>query len=120
MSEYQLSNYTFDQINKVDWSMNNLLHCYTPLIVLFFFLSFLETSKRRSWSSWLSEESHAVEKTLKALIESGKVPGKSECVACIEASPEALAKRSWQAVKFYVKNRITAIQRESARRIYKM
>ncbi|XP_059198023.1 uncharacterized protein LOC131978403 isoform X2 [Centropristis striata] len=74
-----------------------------------------ETSKRRSWSL---AEVHAVEKTLMAFIESGKVPGKTECVTCIKASPAALKKRSWTAVKFYVKNRITAIQRESARRIY--
>ncbi|XP_076011575.1 uncharacterized protein LOC143004514 [Genypterus blacodes] len=74
-----------------------------------------ETSKRRSWSL---AEVHAVEKTLMHLIESGKVPGKAECVACIKASPKALEKRSWTAVKFYVKNRIAAIQRKSARRIY--
>lgn len=53
-----------------------------------------------------------------AFMYSGKVPGKWECIACIKASPEALKERSWTAVKFYVKNRITAIQRESARRIY--
>ncbi|XP_068581294.1 uncharacterized protein [Cebidichthys violaceus] len=74
-----------------------------------------ETSKRRSWSL---NEIHAVEKTLMAFIQSGKVPGKSDCVACIKASPEALKKRSWTAVKFYVKNRITAIQHESAKRVY--
>ncbi|XP_039676096.1 uncharacterized protein LOC120571287 [Perca fluviatilis] len=71
-----------------------------------------ETAKR----NWLLAEVHAVEKTLMAFIECGKVPGKSDCVACIKASPEALTKRTWTAVKFYVKNRITAIQRESARR----
>lgn len=70
----------------------------------FFRLSFLETSKRRRWSS---SEVHAVEKTLMAFIVSGKVPRKSECLACIKASPEALKKRSWTGVKFYVKNRIT-------------
>ncbi|XP_042275071.1 uncharacterized protein LOC121901997 isoform X1 [Thunnus maccoyii] len=74
-----------------------------------------ETSKRRNWSF---VEVQAVEKTLKAFIESGKVPGKSECVSCIQASPDALQKRSWTAVKFYVKNRITAIQCESAKRLY--
>ena len=63
-------------------------------------------------------EIRAVEKTLMHFIESGKVPGKSDCVDCITASPEALENRDWKAVKFYVKNRITAIQRESARRIY--
>ncbi|XP_030299864.1 uncharacterized protein LOC115597751 isoform X1 [Sparus aurata] len=70
-----------------------------------------ENAKRRSWSF---VEVHAVEKTLMNFINSGKVPGKSECIACIMASPEALKQRSWTAVKFYVKNRITAIQRKSA------
>lgn len=59
----------------------------------------------------------AVEKTLKPFIECGKVPGKSECVACIKASPGELKDRDWKGVKFYVKNRITAIRRESATRL---
>ncbi|KAE8277669.1 hypothetical protein D5F01_LYC24330 [Larimichthys crocea] len=41
------------------------------------------TSKKRSWSPG---EIRAVEKTLNCFIESGKVPGKSECNACIKAS----------------------------------
>lgn len=80
-----------------------------------FFLSILANTKRRGWSF---AEVNAVEKTLMAFINSGKVPGKSACISCIKASPEALKGRSWTAVKFYVKNRITAIQRASARRIY--
>ncbi|KAM9477350.1 uncharacterized protein Hap1MRO34_010195 isoform 2-T2 [Clarias gariepinus] len=74
-----------------------------------------ELSKRRGWTLG---EVRAVEKTLKCFIKSGKVPGKSECVACIEASPEALKTRNWKAVKFYIKNRIAAIQRESSKRTY--
>ena len=59
---------------------------YDPNCLFSVFLSVsLETSKKRSWSL---AEVHAVEKTLKC----GKVPGKSECVACIKASPEALTK----------------------------
>lgn len=64
------------------------------------------------------DEVRAVEKTLMTFIKSGKVPGKAPCVACIKASPEALQQRSWTAVKFYVKNRITAIERESKKRGY--
>ncbi|MEQ2254055.1 hypothetical protein ILYODFUR_038940 [Ilyodon furcidens] len=74
-----------------------------------------ETLTRRSWSQM---EICAVEKTLMEFIQTGKVPGKAECDACIMASPEALKNRNWKAIKFYVKNRITAIQRESARRKY--
>ena len=80
---------------------------------LFFLL--LETTKKRSWTR---AEVKVVENTLMTFIKSGTVPGKLDCIACITASPEALMERSWTAVKFYVKNRITALQRESARRIY--
>ncbi|XP_067451954.1 uncharacterized protein [Thunnus thynnus] len=73
-----------------------------------------ETSKRRGWSP---EEVQAVEKTLMAFIGAGTVPGMLDCVACITASPKALKKRSWMAVKYYVKTRITEIQHESARKI---
>lgn len=76
-------------------------------------LSVLETSSRRSWSKM---EICAVEKTLLDFIQTGKVPGKSDCEACIKTSPEAFKNRDWKAIKFYVKNRITAIQRESAKR----
>ncbi|XP_029942329.1 uncharacterized protein LOC115384133 isoform X4 [Salarias fasciatus] len=75
----------------------------------------IETSKKRSWTL---AEVRAVEKTLKPFIECGKVPGKSECTACLKASPDALKARSWTAVKFYVKNRITALKRQSAKRVY--
>ncbi|XP_005755300.1 uncharacterized protein LOC102215352, partial [Pundamilia nyererei] len=51
-------------------------------------------SQKRSWSA---VETHAVEKTLKSFIESGKVPGKADCVSCIEASPKELENRTWKA-----------------------
>jgi len=64
-----------------------------------FFLS-LETTKKRSWTR---AEVNAVEKTLLTFINTGKVPGKLDCIACITASQDALMERSWTAVKFYVK-----------------
>jgi hypothetical protein len=42
---------------------------------------------------WTKEEIQAVEKTLMGLISSGKVPGKAQCVKCIETSPNALQDR---------------------------
>ncbi|XP_071357574.1 uncharacterized protein [Trachinotus anak] len=74
-----------------------------------------DTSKKRGWSTL---EVRAVEKTLSTFIDCGKVPGKVDCDACIEASPEALKNRTWKAVKVCVKNRITAIRRGSAKRNY--
>ncbi|XP_028328808.1 uncharacterized protein LOC114479350 isoform X2 [Gouania willdenowi] len=71
-----------------------------------------ESSKRRSWTPL---EVRAVEKTLKLFLDSGKVPGKADCVDCIKASPQELKTRTWKAVKYYIKNRITAVQRESAK-----
>ncbi|XP_035034812.1 uncharacterized protein LOC118122281 isoform X2 [Hippoglossus stenolepis] len=61
---------------------------------------------------WSVDEVQAVEKTLSPFIESGKVPRKAECVACIKASSGALRRRNWQAVKSFVNNRITAMRRQ--------
>ncbi|KAL6467417.1 hypothetical protein MHYP_G00252210 [Metynnis hypsauchen] len=63
-------------------------------------------------SPWSVNEIHAVEKHMMRFIQSWKVPGKADCVRCIEADPLALKNRDWFAVKFYVKNRITALQKQ--------
>ncbi|XP_076837036.1 uncharacterized protein LOC143482555 [Brachyhypopomus gauderio] len=68
-----------------------------------------KTQKRK----WTDEEIKAVEKTLLEFISMGKVPGKSQCLHCIETSPTALKSRSWEAIKYYVKNRIDASKRHS-------
>ncbi|XP_031172149.1 uncharacterized protein LOC116061918 isoform X1 [Sander lucioperca] len=40
-----------------------------------------------------------------------QVPRKTDCQRCITAEPQALANRDWKAVKFFIKNRITALRR---------
>ncbi|KAM4041497.1 uncharacterized protein ACNLHF_012512 isoform 1-T1 [Anomaloglossus baeobatrachus] len=60
---------------------------------------------------WNREEVKAVEKHMIKFIHKCKVPGKNDCVACIAAEPFALKDRNWLAVKFYIKNRITALKR---------
>ncbi|XP_077121903.1 uncharacterized protein LOC143784261 isoform X2 [Ranitomeya variabilis] len=60
---------------------------------------------------WNREEVKAVEKHMIKFIHKCKVPGKNDCVACIAAEPSALKDRNWLAVKFYIKNRITALKR---------
>ncbi|KAI5086686.1 hypothetical protein C0J45_23930, partial [Silurus meridionalis] len=60
----------------------------------------------------VTEEIPAVEKNLMDYISSGKVPGKGQCMECIEKSPAALQGRGWEAVKFYVKNRIDSMNRK--------
>ncbi|KAM9431708.1 uncharacterized protein Hap1MRO34_003122 [Clarias gariepinus] len=69
-------------------------------------------TKRRKWTK---EEIQAVEKTLMDYISSGKVPRKAQCLECIKTSPIALKGRSWEGVKFYVKNRIDALKRDSVK-----
>ncbi|XP_005946043.1 uncharacterized protein LOC102290889 [Haplochromis burtoni] len=71
-----------------------------------------QTTRRK----WTEAEIKAVEKTLMEYISSGKVPGKAECLKCIETSPLALKERRWEGVKFYVKNRIDALKRQSVKR----
>ena len=63
---------------------------------------------RRKWST---EEVQAVESNLMDNINSGRVPGKAQCEASIKGSSEVLRGRSWQAVKFYVKNRSDTLKR---------
>lgn len=64
--------------------------------------------KRTPWSK---QEIHAVEKHLMKFIKNRKVPGKADCVRCLEAEPLALKNREWTALKFYIKNRISTLQR---------
>ncbi|CAI5690128.1 unnamed protein product [Oreochromis niloticus] len=67
-------------------------------------------------TKWSADEIQAVEKTLNAYIRAGKVPGKAQCVECIEASSVALKDRTLKAVKFYVKNRIDSLKRISQKK----
>ncbi|XP_049905141.1 uncharacterized protein LOC126393210 isoform X3 [Epinephelus moara] len=63
---------------------------------------------------WTKEETSAVERSMsKKFIEKFVVPGKNDCIACINANLEALKERDWRAVKFHVKNKITALKRKA-------
>ncbi|KAL1022375.1 hypothetical protein UPYG_G00025950 [Umbra pygmaea] len=65
---------------------------------------------------WREEEIAAVEDKMLKFIHSGVTPGKTDCIACITAAPEALIERDWQAVKYYIKNRITAYMRTTTKK----
>lgn len=75
--------------------------------------SFYSGSSKPTRQKWTEEEIRAVEKTLMDCISSGTVPGKAPCVQCIDTSPLALKRRSWEGLKFNVKKRIFAAKRES-------
>ncbi|XP_058491567.1 uncharacterized protein LOC131463693 [Solea solea] len=62
---------------------------------------------------WEEAEVRAVERHMMQFILEHKVPQKNDCVQCLEAEPKALSTRSWKGVKDYVRNRITALKRES-------
>ncbi|XP_074528478.1 uncharacterized protein LOC141791734 [Halichoeres trimaculatus] len=75
-------------------------------------------TSRRKRKMWTKEEVQAVEKKLMHSIKTGKVPGKVQCLECIHAFPEELKDRTWDAVKFYVKNRIDAWKRQSTKKCW--
>lgn len=50
---------------------------------------------------------------MKHFIKAHRVPQKNDCIQCLEAEPTALRIRSWKGVKDYVRNRITALKRQS-------
>ncbi|XP_051806867.1 uncharacterized protein si:dkey-13n15.2 isoform X2 [Acanthochromis polyacanthus] len=62
---------------------------------------------------WDEAEVRAVERHLMSFIRRHKLPGKDDCIQCLEAEPKALKTRSWKGVKDYIRNRITALQRQS-------
>lgn len=59
---------------------------------------------------WNKEEIAAVEKHMMAFITTCRVPGKAECERRLAQEKVALKDRNWLAVKFYTKNRITALK----------
>ncbi|XP_029017005.1 uncharacterized protein LOC114861679 isoform X3 [Betta splendens] len=61
---------------------------------------------------WEESEVKAVEKHLMRFIQEHKVPQKDDCLACLSAEPGALRKRTWKAVKDYVRNRSITLQRQ--------
>ncbi|XP_048012485.1 uncharacterized protein LOC125245782 isoform X3 [Megalobrama amblycephala] len=63
--------------------------------------------------NWQKVEVDAVEKHMMHFIESCRVPGKAACDLCLKSEPEALKRRDWLAIKFYIKNRISALQRKN-------
>ncbi|XP_062273493.1 uncharacterized protein LOC133979074 isoform X2 [Scomber scombrus] len=62
---------------------------------------------------WEEAEVCAVERHMMRFIQGHKVPQKNDCIQCLEAEPKALRTRSWKGVKDYVRNRITALKRQS-------
>lgn len=62
---------------------------------------------------WKEAEVRAVERHMMSFIQGHKVPQKSDCFQCLEAEPHALKSRTWKGVKNYVRNRITALERQS-------
>ncbi|XP_048861682.1 uncharacterized protein LOC125729875 isoform X13 [Brienomyrus brachyistius] len=68
--------------------------------------------KASSKRTWNVEEVKAVERHMMNFIRICRVPGKKECLQCLNAEPEVLKSRTWTGVKFYIKNRITALKRK--------
>lgn len=68
-----------------------------------------QTAVKRSWTP---EECAAVGRHLRNYIVKSQVPGKADCERCITAEPQALRNRDWKAVKYFIKNRISALRRK--------
>ncbi|KAL7405935.1 hypothetical protein ABVT39_010494 [Epinephelus coioides] len=62
--------------------------------------------------SWTPDECAAVDRHLRKFIVRNQVPGKEACQRCITAELQALRNRDWKAVKYYIKNRISALRRK--------
>ncbi|XP_029685193.1 uncharacterized protein [Takifugu rubripes] len=63
---------------------------------------------------WTTEEAQAVEKHLMNFITTFTVPAKHDCMLCLQNESETLKDRTWTDVKHYVRNRITALKRQTS------
>ncbi|KAM7415690.1 hypothetical protein PAMA_017968 [Pampus argenteus] len=68
--------------------------------------------RQHSKRMWEKEEVAAVERHMMSFITSCRVPGKADCDKCLNMEKTALKNRNWLAIKFYVKNRITALKKK--------
>lgn len=96
----------FQKIQKIF----NFPELFSRNVVFLFYPTGSETQGKHKWGE---AEVLAVERHLMRLIQEHKVPQKDDCVQCLEAEPEALRTRTWKGVKDYVRNRITALKRQS-------
>ncbi|XP_051802894.1 uncharacterized protein LOC110968623 isoform X9 [Acanthochromis polyacanthus] len=71
-----------------------------------------QAEKRRR--KWDAGEVNAVEKHLMKFIRTFTVPGKHDCMVCLQSETQTLKDRTWTDVKNYVRNRITALKRQTS------
>ncbi|XP_061774248.1 M-phase phosphoprotein 8 isoform X5 [Nerophis ophidion] len=69
--------------------------------------------KRKKWGE---VEVSAVERHMMSFITTCRVPGKTDCDNCLDLETTALRNRDWLDIKFYVKNRITALRKGGLKR----
>ncbi|XP_034565550.1 uncharacterized protein LOC117831136 isoform X1 [Notolabrus celidotus] len=100
------------QWSEDEVSMSSLQECTSTSQVQKKSVSARKRGKQAAVQRWTTEEIAAVEKHLKKFIVRQDVPGKATCERCISAEPQALQKRDWKAVKYFIKNRITAMRRK--------
>ena len=56
--------------------------------------------------SWTEEEKEAVFKPVSFFVRQGRYPGKLDCENCILKANDALRRRDWLVIKYFVKNQI--------------
>lgn len=81
----------------------------------FVFVSSLTGKAPQKRTPWQPAEVRAVERQMNQFIRSCTVPSKRDCEKCLRAEPEALRKRDWKNLKFYIYNRITALKRKMSK-----
>ena len=62
---------------------------------------------KASHKMWSSKEKEAVFRHLKRFVAKKELPGKLDCLNCIQKSSPVLDNREWTAVKYFVKNVIS-------------
>lgn len=107
---------TFWQLFANKISLRNLHFClFSRLRNQHCLLLFVESPKVTVRRPWSEAERSAVNKHLGKFMAERRVPGKVQCMQCIEEE-KALRQRSWKDVKNFVHNTIVTLNRRSASR----
>lgn len=81
------------------------------LIQNLFFSDFID-AKIQAKRPWTDQEKTAAQRRMAKFIALRKVPGKNDCLLCIEKESPVLNTRTWKDIKYFVYNEIIRIKRK--------
>ena len=70
----------------------------------------MKTSKNRKSTPWSQDDKKAALSYFANNIKKSKLPGKQECMNCMQKFPNRFSGRTWKNLKDFVRNTITSFK----------